>query len=749
MAFDPRKLELPSPFFDMRMKTTLCLLALLLTPLTGLAQTTHVVTTLDDFGPGSLRQAIADAASGDTIGFNPALAGETIVLSSELVVDKILTIDASAIAGGMTVDGGSGSTRLFRVAAGGNLSLQNLILTGGNGAGLVASGSGGAIYNAGTLTLTDCTIAGSSAPSGNGGGIQNVGTTVLVRCAILGNTARYVGGGLNSQGTGVSLTASHCTISGNTSQGLGGGGVNLTGSVSTTLTHCTVSGNHAPDTSGTGGGLRRISGTLALENTLVAGNTAPSNPDLAGSVGTASGVNFIGDPSGATLPGTAGTNYLTGDPMLAPLGDYGGPSQTMPPLAGSPAIDAAGTTDPGGTDQRGFPRFVDGDASSTAALDIGAVEAGPVITVTTATDEDDGVGTGGVSLRDALAEAASNPVPGQRILFDAAVFDGEPADTITLANGQLLIPDTAPEGLVIDASGLPAGVTIDANGATILHRILEIQPGNTVALHGLTLTGGMATTYPNNRGGAIYNDHSTLSLIACTLSGNSADSDGGAIYSNGDSSGSAALSLTACILSGNSADSGGGISSGGSFSGSATLSLSGCTLSGNSASFRGGGIYSNGESSGSATVSLSGCTLSGNSASVRGGGIYSNGEFSGSATLSLSGCTLSGNSTDSEGGGIFSGGFGGSATLSLNGCTLSGNSADSYGGGIYSDGSAGSAMISLDNTVLADNAAPTGPDLREDGTPMEAVTTATGQNLLSSIAGSNPQVSFGREAHRS
>ena len=54
--------------------------------------------------------------------------------------------------------------------------------------------------------------------------------------------------------------------------------------------------------------------------------------------------------------------------MLAPLGDYGGPTQTMPPLPGSPAIDAAGTTDPGGIDQRGLPRFANG------ILDIGAVE---------------------------------------------------------------------------------------------------------------------------------------------------------------------------------------------------------------------------------------------------------------------------------------------------------------------------------------------------------------------------------------
>lgn len=83
------------------------------------------------------------------------------------------------------------------------------------------------------------------------------------------------------------------------------------------------------------------------------------------------GVNLISSNANspfAAVPGFIGT---TDDPVavrLAPLGDYGGLTGSMPPLSGSPAINNAGNTDPAGLDQRGLPRFVEG------ALDIGATE---------------------------------------------------------------------------------------------------------------------------------------------------------------------------------------------------------------------------------------------------------------------------------------------------------------------------------------------------------------------------------------
>jgi hypothetical protein len=115
-------------------------------------------------------------------------------------------------------------------------------------------------------------------------------------------------------------------------------------------------------------------GVLNLGNTIVAGNTSASEPDVFGTF-TSLGHNLIGATDGSSgwvgsdLTGTAAAPL---DPLLGPQQDNGGSTQTMALLPGSPAIDAgsnalvpAGVT----TDQRGSARILGPKA------DIGAYEA--------------------------------------------------------------------------------------------------------------------------------------------------------------------------------------------------------------------------------------------------------------------------------------------------------------------------------------------------------------------------------------
>ena len=79
----------------------------------------------------SLREAVRDAATGESIGFDPALDGQVIVLtgSGMSVTGRTLTVDASALAGGLVLQMQTGD-RHFSIAAGAALDLRGLTLQG-------------------------------------------------------------------------------------------------------------------------------------------------------------------------------------------------------------------------------------------------------------------------------------------------------------------------------------------------------------------------------------------------------------------------------------------------------------------------------------------------------------------------------------------------------------------------------------------------------------------------------------------
>ncbi len=680
----------------------------------GVTVTTSADENNGSLDPGlgtgtSLREAVAHAPAGSVIDFAPALSGQTIVLASQISFGKNLTIDASALTPGISVSGNHGS-RVFDVPSSRVVAIIRLKIVNGHD-----NGDGGGIRNAGTLALADCELTGNSAGDG-GGAIENSGPLTLTACTLASNTAGVGGGAIEH--TANVLTLVNCTLAGNTAEF--GGAIDGDGSSTIHLRSCTISANHATND---GGGLEETSGTLLLENTIVAGNTAADQgPDLkASGIDTESGVNLLSGTGG--LGG--GFSGIVAPPQLAALGDHGGPTRTMPPLAGSPALDAGGPTTLT-VDQRGLPRVANG------VTDIGAVEVQTANLVTTTADAGPG------SLRQVLQDAPA----GATIAFDPSLDGG----TILLSSPITLVKDVtldaaARESLAVaggDATQLlivNAGVTAVITGVDLRDGVCAsggaIRNSGQLALEDCLISSCQAWD-----GGALSNaTGAVLTLTDCELSGNLASYNGGGLHNQG----SATLIRTSVSANGAGEDggSGGGIYSTGNLSvadstvawneaqavggirSSGTLSMSRASVTANRAwdGSCGGVLVTGG--GGSITAS----TISGNSCIGSGGAV-----FHGGGPLTITSSTFAGNESDFEfGGAILATAPGVDDLLDIVSSTVAANEAFEEGGGIYVEPG---SRLRLENSVVAGNSAFTaGPDLRG------SIETQAGVNLVSSTDG--------------
>jgi large repetitive protein len=387
-------------------------------------------------GTCSLRDALAAASNagsgnitfdGTVFASSNSASANTIVLANgELDIPATTTITGPApvVVNGVTtpvvtVSGNRESTvfefeQVTRQPAA-TATIANLSITNGNS----EDEPGGGIYNSGTLTVTDCTFSNNSAGvAGSGGGISSLATLMVTGSTFSDNSANY-GGGIYNAGTltvtgstfsnssanygGGIYSAGTLTVTGSTfsndSSGNVGGGIAIVGAAAT-VTGSTFSHNSA---SSGGGGIYRCCSwditTLALANNILDGNAPGDLADGSANLSLPAPIDSSGSCSGVALCNAGGnvvgiynSQRLNPVPIsVTPLGNYGGPTQTMIPLPGSPAICTGTATQGGGlslpaTDQRGDPRTntsYSGYSSSSPCVDAGAVQTNYSVDFTT------------------------------------------------------------------------------------------------------------------------------------------------------------------------------------------------------------------------------------------------------------------------------------------------------------------------------------------------------------------------------
>ncbi len=251
--------------------------------------TTITVTNGNDSGPGSLRQALADANDGDTINFDPSV-NIVMLTTAELVITKSITISASPQM--VTVARASQTEfRIFHVMPGHSVEIDGLTISGGH---ITGDNGGGILNDNSTLTIAHCTVSGNAIVSAKyvnntGGGIYNSGTMTLNQVIVNNNNAVYCqcGNGVPSGG-GISNTGTMIINAGTVQSNMGywfAGGIYNTGML--TITGSTISDNQTGDTGhfgSIGGGIFN-DGTMTIQDSTISGNRATLGGNLQGGEG--------------------------------------------------------------------------------------------------------------------------------------------------------------------------------------------------------------------------------------------------------------------------------------------------------------------------------------------------------------------------------------------------------------------------------------------------------------------------------
>jgi hypothetical protein len=216
---------------------------------------------------------------------------------------------------------------------------------------------GGMCNSGGSPALTNVSFSSNHTEYGGGMANKHGSSPVLMNVTFRDNHAEIIGGGMYNDDSSPALT--NVTFSGNTGDGGGGGMYNENSNP--VLTNTTFSGNSVGGSDGAGM-YNAFGSSPIIRNSILYGDEG----DEIYSHSSMPAVSYS-DVQG----GYPGVGNIDADPLLGPLANNGGFTQTMALGAGSPAIDAGDDTTCAATDQRGVPR------PQGSHCDLGAYEVTP------------------------------------------------------------------------------------------------------------------------------------------------------------------------------------------------------------------------------------------------------------------------------------------------------------------------------------------------------------------------------------
>ena len=283
----------------------------------------------------------------------------------------------------LTLQNGSGSSNVGDTYGGavcnctsfGTVYADNILIRNN-----YSTDGGAGIANYGTFTIANSTIINNRTAYG-GGGLRNVttnSTMTISNSAILDNEAFITGfgGGINNAG---SMAITNSTIAGNESKttpgdfgGIGGGIWNYSGTTPSpvlTITNSTIANNSATIT--TTSGLASQDGTVWVYNTIIANNLESNCSDL-NFFTLISGGGNLEDRNDCNFDQLSDQNNI--DPLVDKLFIFGTAAPVFTLLPNSPAIDNGVNAFCPSIDQRGAIRPNDGNGDSQSFCDIGAYE---------------------------------------------------------------------------------------------------------------------------------------------------------------------------------------------------------------------------------------------------------------------------------------------------------------------------------------------------------------------------------------